>query len=747
MPKTVPDTLAVYSFHGLNLGYKDSRGEYHADCPWCGKTGKFHINEENGLWRCWRCGSGTKKEGGDQNTFIRLLLEEGTRGTTEDDRKNLCVGRRILFPSTLAEFGIVKSVVNGDWLIPGYDEDGNIRTVYRYMRIREGMRVMPTPTKGHHLYGMNLFDPSKKITYVCEGIWDTIALWEMMNKVKMTSDGKLVMTANQETSLGGESNVIGVPGCRVFKEEWLKVLEGSTVVLMFDNDHPIKDAKTGRTISPAGFQGIMRTARICQAADMPPESIRCLVWGNANEGYDPELPSGFDVRDFLTQRNEAEGLVKRTSNVAMFPERIVNLGTMLSMVQDVPQGWIGPAEEGKSSGRKSTKKCTEYRKVVNAWRKALRWTDGLDCALSVMLASVASVMTVGDQLWVKIIGPASCGKSTLCEAISTNAKYVIAKSTIRGFHSGYGDPDDDCSLVARLHGKTLVTKDGDTLLQSPNLGQILSEARDIYDSTSRTHYRNKVSHDYIGIRTTWLLCGTNSLRSIDSSELGERFLDCVIMDRIDEDLENDILWRVANRTDRSMSIEVNGKAESQYGPEMAEAMRLTGGYIDYLKENTTKRLENIKFSEDNLNRCCLLAKYVAILRARPSIQDETQEREFSSRLVGQIVRLAKCLALVMNRQEVDEEVMRRVRKVADDTSRGITRTICETILQHPEGLQNRSLSLTTGCSDTKIREMTRFLRMIDVLRLVETTNTREKRWQLTETTRTLMETIHGRKRL
>ena len=101
----------------------------------------------------------------------------------------------------------------------------------------------------------------------------------------------------------------------------------------------------------------------------------------------------------------------------------------------------------------------------------------------------------------------------------------------------------------------------------------------------------------------------------------------------------------------------------------------------------------------------------------------------------------------MDRQEVDEEVMRRVRKVADDTSRGITRTICETILQHPEGLQNRSLSLTTGCSDTKIREMTRFLRMIDVLRLVETTNTREKRWQLTETTRTLMETIHGRKRL
>ena len=146
----------------------------------------------------------------------------------------------------------------------------------------------------------------------------------------------------------------------------------------------------------------------------------------------------------------------------------------------------------------------------SAWRKALKWTDGLDCALSVMLASVTSTMQVGDQLWVKIIGPASCGKSTLCEALSVNDKYILAKSTIRGFHSGYKsdrDGTEDNSLIVQVRNKTLITKDGDTILQSPNLGQILSDARDLYDCTTRSHYKNKMGKDYVGVRMTWILCG------------------------------------------------------------------------------------------------------------------------------------------------------------------------------------------------------------------------------------------------
>ena len=45
----------------------------------------------------------------------------------------------------------------------------------------------------------------------------------------------------------------------------------------------------------------------------------------------------------------------------------------------------------------------------------------------------------------------------MCEALSTNEEFILAKSTIRGFHSGYrlegGGQDEDHSLIALVDGK------------------------------------------------------------------------------------------------------------------------------------------------------------------------------------------------------------------------------------------------------------------------------------------------------
>jgi len=536
--------------------------------------------------------------------------------------------------------------------------------------------------------------------------------------------------------------------------------------------------------------------------------------------------------------------------------------------------------------------CVEFKKLINAWRKAMKWTDGLEHALTVMLAAIASTKAVGDQLWVKVIGPAACldgqtlihdpvdgtaksvkdrerrgkrfwvyslkdngvvgaaealppkrfapqpmyrvsfasgkqievtgghqfwngvsyvalctivdelqestsyalptitdnalqahrwkktigeaqietdaivrveyvgnrpyydfhvpetqnywagghfhhncGKSTLCEAISVNKRHVLAKSTIRGFHSGYktdGGGEEDNSLVSLLFNKTLVTKDGDTLLQSPNLSQILSEARDIYDSTSRTHYRNTMSKDYEGVRMTWLLCGTSSLRSIDQSELGERFLDCVIMEGIDDDLEDSILWRVANRAERNVGIETDGKLETQYEPDLSHAMAITGGYVDYLRENASEKLPEISMSRETKMQCVKLGKFVSHMRARPSQhQEETAERELGARLVSQCVRLAKCLAFVLNRETVDDVVIRRVRRVAMDTSRGQTLNIVKGLYEYKEdGLTSASLALKMNHPESKLRSLLRFLQKINVVEKYTPKNNRV-RWRLT----------------
>lgn len=412
--------------------------------------------------------------------------------------------------------------------------------------------------------------------------------------------------------------------------------------------------------------------------------------------------------------------------------------SLMEKVTPVPNEWweqkrvsVSAAEELHSI------ECNSYEKLIDSWQEAMKWTDGLDCALSVMLASIASVPSVGDQLWVKIIGPASCGKSTLCEAVSVCEQYVLAKSTIRGFHSGFGDGTEDNSLIAKLSGKTLVTKDGDTLLQSPNLSQILAEARDVYDRVSRTHYRNRNSRDYTGISMTWLLCGTASLRSIDASELGERFLDCVIMHGIDNDMEDEILWRVAQRASNNMAIDSMAEGSSQDDPAMVLAKQLTGGYVQWLRENVISTIGQITFSSLAMRQCTRLGKFVAFMRARPSMhQEENSEREFAARLVSQHVRLAKTLAFVLNREEVDAEVMRRTRKVALDTARGQTLEIVDLLYAaKTEGYDPHRISVETAQRVQKTRTLLKFLQSIGVVEAFEpvsASGVRSKlRWRLT----------------
>lgn len=342
------------------------------------------------------------------------------------------------------------------------------------------------------------------------------------------------------------------------------------------------------------------------------------------------------------------------------------------------------------------------------------------------------------------------GKSTLCEAITTCKDYVIAKSTLRGFHSGTSDETgDDYSLITKVSGKTLVTKDGDTLLQSPNLSQILSEARDLYDTVSRSSYRTRQGgRDYAGIRMTWLLCGTSSLRSIDSSELGERFLDCVIMEGIDDELEDEVLWRVANRAERALGIEADGTAESYQEPEMTEVMQLTGGYVKHLRENAMDILSQIDMSDDAKRGCTKLGKFVAYMRARPSTrQDETAEREFAARLVSQHIRLAKCLAAVLNKPDVDAEVMARTRRVALDTGRGQTLEIVKRLFRAGEaGLENATVAIYTATTPEKTRTLLRFLRQIGVAEPFEVKTTgmsAKHKFRLTERLRKLYVEVCG----
>lgn len=1145
MPKLdqTPESVRAYIFHGVELRYNGDSA-YAERCPWCGGKMKWNVRLDTGQWRCSKCVQGNAKDGGNVTTFLRMLHERAT--DPAPDLRALATGRKLLSPDTLLAWGVGVSYLTGEYVVPGYGQGGKLDQLYPYRKNGDGRHhLLCTPGTTHALHGVNLYDPAKPDVFLCEGPWDGMALWEVLRIAKRTEDGGLALTSSEANSLYATANVLACPGANVFRPEWSKFFAGKRVFLMYDNDHPRERPPGSGKFTQPGLDGMRRVAAALSRAEEGPAEVHWLDWGGDDKGFNPDFPSGFDVRDAVTFGGAANG-----------GERISNLGVLLSKTKPIPTDWIPGRTKAAGPGGTdmTTVRCTSWKALIDAWRKPMAWSDGLDRALSCMLASVISVRAVGDQLWCRILGPASCldggtpihdpvdgttktvrqrqeegrkffvytmkdrsrvgiaqalpperfdpapmyrltfrsgrtltvteghrvwdgasyvsvrhfadrlrqhgpcplptipgtvlstrrpgaprssrtaggyqdgyraypysgggllppaegiaqstppsldgaprrtqwtsygddlesgdkctrhrvrpglpssssdlrlgaytlggtgaepstvgdsagpceysfltdghipkqtvrtgtgrrvpssasqtsgdgvpprdggafprrdpaptqrlprsetgsylprtdgdtgrsvpetilwgrpasvspppvggisesrdcppslwrrsqpgsyptrtgqrpaddarptkqqpsdvsitvvrdtlglvslaetdylvkveavgeaeyfdfhvpetnnywaegvfnhncGKSVLCEALSTAKKYITAKSTIRGFHSGFktdGGGEKDNSLLALLNNMTLVTKDGDTLLQSPELARILSEARDVYDRVSRTHYRHGLSRDYEGINMTWILCGTLSLLKLDQSELGERFLTSIIMDGIDDEVEDEILMKVAHRVARNMGVEVGKGAAAQNDPQMTRAMQMTGGYVEYLRENATELLGRVGQSDEALRYCTRLAKFVAHLRARPSShQDEAAEREAAYRLASQLIRLATCTAAVLNKTTLDAEVLRRVRRVALDTSRGVTFDIVRRMYDAgDEGSDVASLATWTHQEDAKTTKLMRFLRR-ETIGVVEqfVPPTAQglrprKRWRLTAKFKKLWEDVH-----
>ena len=689
MPRVdrTPPKLKPYKFHGMLLEVGDKNST--TDCLWCGGSDKLAILNETGVWNCLSCG-----EKGNVYSILSRILSLSI-GKTEN-YEELLTHRGLLFPESLIQWEICKSYLNGFWLVPGYNVDGRLTQVYRYQSLNGTMKLLATPELPHQLFGVPLYDSTKPQTYICEGPWDGLALWELVS---------------------GEANVIAVPGANVFKPDWSKLFVDSDVTILFDNDHPRND-KPG-----AGIIGAEKVAGLLAGAT----SVTYLNWGE--KGYDPRLPSGYDLRDSLSGRD--------------LSSRREALGEILAKVEEVPEKWSRAAEDRSTGGDQIPKlecqECSDYRTMIRAWRKAMKWTPGLDHALTAMLASVASTKVVGDQLWLKIIGPAGCGKTTVAQGISVARNFVSTRDTLRGFTSGWKDENGEvCDLASEIDGKTMMTMDGDTLIQSPGLPIILSEARRLYDGYLNSHFKNRTGKDIFHHRFTWVILGTSSLRFMDASELGERFLDVVIMEGIDDELEDEILWRVANRVDRAMSQDGSSDTTSTHEPALALAMSLTGGYVEWLRKNASNLLTVTETPEWVLRKMTRFGKFVAFMRARPSDkQEENAEREFAARLVSQLLRLSKCLAIVLNRSEVDEEVVRRTRQVALDTSRGNTLEIVSQLAAVGiMGSETRPIAIAVHQGPERTTKLLRFLGKIGVVESFKPIGKRgmaqKVRWRLTE---------------
>ena len=735
-----PDRLRSYTFHGTALALRG--GQAVGDCPFCGCEGNFSVEVATGRWRCWVCGGGQASGGGNPLIFLRLLHEQaaaaapaghsgaGAPGRRPDGRSPAQGGpdatcavlggpaafpaavardRRLLDAATPVAWGVAPAA-DGSWLVPGYSAEGRLDQLYRRTRLQDReewvWRLLPTPGvwpegKVHALHlPRDDFDPSRRDIVVCEGPWDGMALWEVWGR-------------------DGDVNIVAVPGCNVWRDEWSALCRGKRVTIMFDSDHP-RQYVPGRT-SRAGRDGAERVAKRLSGIAA---SVHWLRWGE--DGYDPTRPSGWDVRDHLTE------------SAGDLEQRRAALSALILKVQPVPVEWCASHLSNGAASRSGPANvepdhCDAWRKCEAAWREALEWRCDLSDVLSVMLAVAASTDRAGDnQLFLQVIGDPGSAKTRMCKGLLVSARCKLILH-LKSFHSGWrGEDGKDCSLVSRINGLCLVTPEADALSLGLSWEQLNSQMRQIFDGDSGHTYGNS-SDDvhYRGLRSPWIQAGTPALMDKDQSRLGDRFLRVRIGEPT-EQTKQAILLR-SLRNERAAVLETsNGTEASIISPKLRRAYALTGGYVDWLRANVEEQICSVEMDGTAEQWCVDLAILTADMRARPNMDPKKHEvhhsKELPSRLVGQFGRLALCLAVVQNKRSVDAEVLRIVRKVALDTAHGHSLNIAQWLCspnpkagdrsyQDCGGLAEGTLSVWTGMTSERLTNYLVFLRKIDVLEL------------------------------
>lgn len=643
--------MHLFEFH---TGFKPEQhgGQYITDCPFCEKKDKFFYNQENGLWDCKSC-----QKSGNPITFIRELYNRFDNMTRTS---HFIANLRELPISCIQEAGLKYNDYNGTYLIPTF-KNGKLNNLYKVALIRKQDKVtqewfdkwmiMASPGIEHTL--MNWDETTEDTVWIAEGHWDRLA-------------AKAIIASNGITP-------IGVPGAGVWKSAWCEALSEKHVVFCYDND------PSGR----AGFEQVI--LKHISSSQYKPKSISFLDWPS-------DKPEGYDLNDCYKDHGRGSfGKIKEWIKPYTSPENIVVVKNTIETVE-------------------ADRSCTSYDELVKRYESIYHTTDPMKLGLLLVISSIYSTRVEGEQLWVRMFGAPSSGKTTIAKVVSGSSQ-VVLKSTFTGLFSGWKDEkgNTDASLIPLIAGKTLIVKDADALMKQGNVQQIFSELRDFYDKDSSTFYKNMVSHDYRNVRSTMILCGTHVLRRSDQAFLGERFLDFELdlSDRDRELIEDRMLQR-------SMTSAIN---PSTLPPEMP-VVAAAKGFIELLMEKNC----NTQLDMEHQQNIKIWARLAAALRTKVDRENFGQREiasqpiiEVAARLIGQLTKLYMCAPVVLGLDRpnhlVDQLVMKVVKDIIDFKSARMM--ICKHIMTTP-----RSRDELVNLTNLPIERVNRELQDLLALRLL-----------------------------
>lgn len=627
------DPISFYKFFGVTPS-KEVKDNYVSDCPFinCKKTNHFYFNNTSGLYKCHKC-----NRSGNYYTFI-TQFHSSLFELTSHDYTFLSSSRGI--PEEVFQLAAwVQHPKTFRWYVPYYGKDGllnlgafdptNFNPKNRY-------RIFKTPGLDLQLYSIKQEQSYSPEIFITEGEWDALALYAAFRSQRKESP-----------------TILALPGSTSWKEEWNNRFKSKAVTFFFDNDQ-------------GGEQGIKliekraKTVKYSIASWSVPELKKLKVISR-------KVPLK-DVRDIWTNAKTKSEVLEVLMSMAANPSSDHTEEEVKEKGDEVRHSFSTDIEE--------IKPISSYSSFQRGIKESLYTNRSILQTIDAMLAVSLSVRMPGEPLWLFVVGPASCGKSTIIECFGGNNKYFdySSKLTATSLVSGWRNTDGkDSSGIFRLNGKTLFIKDMTVLLGMPDSvqQQLWDLLRDAYDGYIKVQYGNGKTVEATDFKFNLIAGVTPIIHKHNDSSKGERFLKVDFLGSdFDEDEHMDQAWSNMDR-----------KKENKL--QLTKTML---GYYKYL-ESTFNPNDLPTIPEHIGSKVKSLAKLVARLSVKVE-KDRTEGliyRPVSSvatRYSLQFKNFIHCLAHVRGESEVSQTTYNIVRKVAFDTCPGLNFEVINYIHKH-----------------------------------------------------------------